>query len=150
MSASPDIDEAVPFRLCSKALEWAKDTRPDVAFLDIQLRGMTGIQLAEKLKEMYPDLPIVFVTGYREYAFDAIQLHVAGYLLKPVTAYSDAVACILNGDAAALAKLGTLEGKRFLADQAESIKDPADYVALINKSVESKSSSGGFFKRLFK
>ena len=81
---SPDIQEAVGFRLCSEALAWAEQNRPDVAFLDIQMRGMTGLELAQKLHALHPGLPIVFCTGYREYAFDAIQLRASGYLVKPV------------------------------------------------------------------
>ena len=86
VEASPDITGTAQFRMCSEALEWAKDHRPDVAFLDIRLRGQTGLELAEQLHKLYPALPVVFCTGYREYAFDALQLHVSGYLMKPITA----------------------------------------------------------------
>lgn len=86
VSAADGITETVAFRRYSEALEWAGEHRPDVAFLDIRLRGHTGLELAQHLKEQYPDLPVVFCTGYREFAFEAIQLHVAGYLLKPITA----------------------------------------------------------------
>lgn len=84
VEASPDVTEAVRFQKCSEVLEWAQDHRPDVAFLDIRMRGMTGLELAEQLQERYPELPVVFCTGYSEYAVDAFRLHVAGYLMKPV------------------------------------------------------------------
>ena len=77
------VDEVVSFELPSKALEYAKDTQVDVAFLDIQMRGMDGITLAKKLKLMQPDINIIFMTGYSEYAMDAAKLHASGYLLKP-------------------------------------------------------------------
>lgn len=82
--SSPDISETAAFTLCSKALEWAQEHQPDIAFLDIRMRGMDGLELAEHLHALYPALPIVFCTGYRDYAFDALQLHVSGYLMKPI------------------------------------------------------------------
>lgn len=83
--ASPDISKAVPFSLCSQALEWAKNNKPDIAFLDIKMRGMGGLELAQQLKMLYPELPIIFCTGYRDYAFDAIQIRASGYIMKPVS-----------------------------------------------------------------
>ena len=58
----------------------------DVAFLDINMRGIGGLGLAEKLLELQPRCKIVFCTGYQEYAVSAFQLHVSGYLMKPITA----------------------------------------------------------------
>lgn len=55
----------------------------DVAFLDIQMGGMSGLELAERLKRLHPDLHIIFVTGYQKYAVQAFRLHATGYLLKP-------------------------------------------------------------------
>ena len=86
VSASPDIDEVEEFNVCSKALEWAKDNTIDIAFLDISMRGMGGLALAERLLELQPDCKVVFCTGYTEYAVDAFRIHVAGYLMKPITA----------------------------------------------------------------
>lgn len=86
ISASSDIDEVVEFGMCSKALEWAKDNVIDIAFLDISMRGMGGLALAEKILELQPDCKIVFCTGYSEYAVDAFKIHVSGYLMKPITA----------------------------------------------------------------
>ncbi|MGN1350507.1 MAG: response regulator [Anaerovoracaceae bacterium] len=86
VSASPDIASVTEFSTCSAALEWAEKNPADVAFLDISMRGMGGLKLAEKLMELHPDCKIIFCTGYTQYALDAIQLHVSGYLLKPVTA----------------------------------------------------------------
>lgn len=58
----------------------------EYAFLDIRLRGMTGIELAKEMKEVQPDVKIIFCTAYSEYACDAYQMHALGYLLKPVAA----------------------------------------------------------------
>ena len=57
----------------------------DVAFLDINMRGMGGLALAEKITECHPECKIVFCTGYEEYALNAIQLRCSGYLMKPIT-----------------------------------------------------------------
>lgn len=67
------------------ALETAKLYPIDVAFLDIQTGGMNGLDLAVRLKKINPDIHIIFVTGYSQYAVDAFAMHATGYLLKPVT-----------------------------------------------------------------
>lgn len=76
------------------ALEAAKLHPIDVAFLDIQTGGMTGLELAEQLKMIKPDTHIIFVTGYSQYAVEAFALHATGYLLKPVS--EEAVSRELN------------------------------------------------------
>ena len=86
------VREAVPlatvhgFRNPLEALEFMKETKCEIAFLDIQMREMSGIVLARKLKEIYPKINIVFVTGYSQYANEAFALHASGYVYKPVTA----------------------------------------------------------------
>lgn len=73
------------FRTSTDALASLSERSYDVAFLDIELRECTGIELAEKLKRLCPAMRIVFVTGYSEYAVDAFALHADGYVLKPVS-----------------------------------------------------------------
>lgn len=58
----------------------------DVAFLDIDMPGVDGIQLARELKHRRPQINIVFATGFGEYMADAFALHSSGYLMKPITA----------------------------------------------------------------
>lgn len=67
------------------ALEAAKQHPIDVAFLDIEMGGMTGLELAARLKKVKPDIHIIFVTGFHKYAVDAFSVHATGYLLKPVS-----------------------------------------------------------------
>ncbi|MDD5952920.1 MAG: response regulator [Oscillospiraceae bacterium] len=86
VKASPDISSVTEFTSCSKALEWAETNTPDIAFLDISMRGMGGLTLAEKLLALHPQCKIIFCTGYSEYAVDAFRIHVSGYLMKPITA----------------------------------------------------------------
>ena len=73
-----------------EALRLAETERPDVAFLDIRMPGLTGLEvaaeLADRLNEGEPVPRIVFVTAYDEYALKAFELAAVDYLLKPVGA----------------------------------------------------------------
>jgi two-component SAPR family response regulator len=86
VEASPDIRQLYTFSSCSSALKWMESNAVDVAFLDISMRGMGGLALAEKIGQLQPSCKIVFCTGYEQYALDAIQLRCSGYLMKPITA----------------------------------------------------------------
>ena len=83
--AAPDADIHA-FRYQEDLLEDAKKNGCDVAFLDIHMRGMNGVELAKELKSVNPKMNIIFVTGFSEYAGDAMKLHASGYIMKPVTA----------------------------------------------------------------
>lgn len=67
------------------ALEFAKKNKVDVAFLDISMPEITGIELAKQLKKVNSQINIIFCTGYSEYMSQAIDLHASGYLLKPAS-----------------------------------------------------------------
>ena len=84
--ASDDIEEVAGFTNCDDALDWLEINIPDVAFLDINMRGINGIGLAEKITALHPGCKIVFCTGYEEYAVSAFRIHASGYLLKPISA----------------------------------------------------------------
>ena len=86
IKASEDITAVADFTSCEDALDYIKSNPADIAFLDINMRGMGGLALAEKIIGVCPDCKIVFCTGYEEYAIPAFKLHAAGYLLKPVSA----------------------------------------------------------------
>ena len=81
----PQIDEAKGFTDAQQALDWLRDHPVDMALLDINMPKIDGITLAARIKEMYPRTIVLFLTAYREYAFDAYSVHAAGYLLKPVS-----------------------------------------------------------------
>lgn len=85
IQASPDITEVTQFSGCEEALEFVRNHPVDVAFLDINMRGMGGLALAEKILGSCPECKIVFCTGYEEYALPAFKLHASGYVLKPVS-----------------------------------------------------------------
>ena len=86
ISASPDIKEVTKFSDCEEALAFVKNNPADIAFLDINMRGMGGLALAENIISVCPDCKIVFCTGYEEYAIPAFKLHASGYLMKPISA----------------------------------------------------------------
>ena len=86
VSASADIESIQSFSSCSAALAYVEGNPVDVAFLDINMRGIGGLMLAEKIIEHQPKCKIVFCTGYEEYAVSAFQIHASGYLIKPITA----------------------------------------------------------------
>ena len=86
VDASPDIREVNKFSDCDEALEFVKKNPVDIAFLDINMRGMGGLALAESIIAARPNCKIVFCTGYEEYAIPAFKLHASGYLMKPISA----------------------------------------------------------------
>lgn len=76
--------EVYGFRRPSEALAFAEENSVNIAFLDIQMRGMDGISLGKRLQILLPKLNIIYITAYAEHAFDAYQLNASGYLLKPI------------------------------------------------------------------
>ena len=86
IQASVDIASVADFTSCEDALDYVKNNPADIAFLDINMRGMGGLALAEKIIDACPDCKIVFCTGYEEYAIEAFKIHASGYLMKPVSA----------------------------------------------------------------
>lgn len=68
-----------------EALERMQELRPDVAFLDVEMPKMNGLELAQKMNETLEDTRIVFTTAYTHYALDAFKVYAFDYILKPVT-----------------------------------------------------------------
>src|SRR5258705_8294990 len=67
------------------ALEAIEMHRPDIAFLDIRMPGLTGLEVAAAAADVSPATQIVFVTAYNQYAIDAFDRGAIDYLLKPIT-----------------------------------------------------------------
>lgn len=80
LKAMDDVGDVIEAEDGNQALKAAEQHDPDIIFLDIQMPGQTGIQLAEKLKS---ECVVVFVTAYDEYAVNAFELSAVDYLLKP-------------------------------------------------------------------
>ena len=73
------------FGSSQEACEWAQKQQTDVAFLDIEMPHINGMELAELLKAQNPDVRVIFVTAYEQYAVKAFKIRASGYLLKPYT-----------------------------------------------------------------
>jgi DNA-binding LytR/AlgR family response regulator len=67
------------------ALEAIAAHKPDLAFLDIRMPGLTGLEVAAALAQASPATQVVFVTAYDQYAIDAFERGAVDYLLKPVS-----------------------------------------------------------------
>jgi len=74
------------FNSPSEAVMFAEKNAIDIAFLDIQMFGISGLDIAKRIKKFNPKSNIIFVTGFEEFATDAIHLHASGYITKPVSA----------------------------------------------------------------
>ena len=61
-----------------------KGTKIDIAFLDIEMPKLNGIQLAKQLKVINPKINIIFVTAYDRFAIDAMKMRASGFVTKPV------------------------------------------------------------------
>src|SRR6187401_1694731 len=66
------------------ALEAIEARQPEVAFLDIRMPGLTGLEVAAAAAETSPRTQVVFVTAYNQYALDAFDRGAIDYLLKPL------------------------------------------------------------------
>jgi len=60
------------------------DKEFDIIFLDIQMEGMGGIEAARTLRQSGVDAVVIFITGIREYVFEAFDVSAFHYLLKPI------------------------------------------------------------------
>ena len=71
-----------------EALDLAEDLRPDIVMSDIKMPYMDGMELARNLKRLYPNIRIIFFSGFDEfeYAKEAIRLEAEEYILKPIDA----------------------------------------------------------------
>jgi two-component system LytT family response regulator len=81
LGAHPEVEIAGEARSGEEALELIAQLDPDLLFLDIQMPGMTGFELLERLQ----DLPaVIFTTAYDEYAIKAFEVNALDYLMKPI------------------------------------------------------------------
>lgn len=84
-TAEPDA-QVTSFQYPEEAIVYARRNEIEVAFVDITMPEISGLEFAEMLKEINPEINIIFVTGYSDYTLDAINMRASGYVLKPVTA----------------------------------------------------------------
>lgn len=78
--------EIAEFGKVSQVIDFITANKSDIAFLDINMPAMNGIELSKRIKDANPATNIIFVTGYSEYKGIAMDVHASGYIMKPVTA----------------------------------------------------------------
>jgi Response regulator containing CheY-like receiver and SARP domains len=78
------IEFVAGYRAPDEALKNQDEDAADIAFLDVEMPGMNGLTLCERLTELNPYMDVVFVTAHEKYALEAYQANAIGYLLKPV------------------------------------------------------------------
>lgn len=85
-----DIQTIATYTDSEEALAEIPSLRPDVLFLDVDMPELNGLELASKLLERVdnPNMAIVFVTAYEQYAIHAFKLNAVHYILKPVDSNS--------------------------------------------------------------
>lgn len=103
----------------------AKKTPPDIVLTDVRMPRMNGIEMSEKIQQLYPDCPVIFMSGYsdKEYLKAAIKLRAVRYVEKPIDSQEVA-------DAIAEAVLVVAEKKLHSKSQALFQKEAASQLAL--------------------
>lgn len=87
----PVLEEVLPnatvsgFTDADDAIEYAKENRVALAFLDIELRNTSGLDLCRTLLEINPQTNVVYLTAYSAYSLDAWSTGACGFMLKPIT-----------------------------------------------------------------
>ncbi|MDO4892792.1 MAG: response regulator [Eubacteriales bacterium] len=87
----PILEEVLPnanvtgFTDAIETIEYAKSNRVALAFLDIELRNTSGLELCRELLKINPRTNVVFLTAYSEYSLDAWSTGASGFMLKPIT-----------------------------------------------------------------
>ncbi|HEY2327899.1 MAG TPA: LytTR family DNA-binding domain-containing protein [Gaiellaceae bacterium] len=86
LAAHRDIEVVGEAANAAEAITFARERRPDVVFLDVEMPGATGLAAAPFLREQAEPPAVVFVTAHESYAVDAFAVEAFDYLLKPVDA----------------------------------------------------------------
>ena len=87
----PVLEEVMPgadingFNKPSEALEYARSNKVALAFLDIEMGKVSGLELCRALLEINPVTNVIFLTAYMEYSFDAWSTGASGFMLKPIS-----------------------------------------------------------------
>lgn len=84
LEADPRVGEVVACQSATDGLRTLREREVDCVFLDIQMPGLTGLELAEVLSRFKKPPPIVFVTAHEQHAVEAFDLRAVDYVLKPV------------------------------------------------------------------
>ncbi len=81
VDAHPELDLQEMFDNAENATSWLKQNTTDLIFLDIEMPGINGIELARRLPK---ECMVIFTTAYSEYALDSYEVEAIDYLVKPI------------------------------------------------------------------
>lgn len=79
------VEVIASYQNASNALDEIKKLKPEVVFLDIEMPGISGMELASNIALMNYNIEIVFVTAYNQYALEAFKVNAVDYILKPIS-----------------------------------------------------------------
>lgn len=82
---NPQFDIVGMFEQPADALEYAYHHRVDFALLDIEMQEIDGLTLGKKLRELHPEIIIIYVTAYSQYSIEAMKMKADYFVLKPYT-----------------------------------------------------------------
>ncbi len=108
-----------------EALRMVGSLKPDLVFLDVQMPGLTGFEVARRLIEAEALPQLVFVTAFDQYALDAFSVNAIDYLLKPV-------------DLTRLEQTLDRARRRLASEQAAKLQLPADALERVIEVVQAK------------
>lgn len=105
-----DYQELILLEECNNGVDAVKAInafKPDLVFLDIQMPGLTGFEVLQRLEEM-PQ--IIFSTAYDQYALEAFDVHAVDYLLKPFKQqrFDEAIRKVMKDSTSYLSQIHTL------------------------------------------
>jgi two-component system LytT family response regulator len=112
---------------------------PDVIFLDVEMPGYNGIEVLKNLREYRPQIPVIYVTAHKEFAYDAAKNNPYSFLLKPVK--QDELFEVLNKLKVYLTNIKDF-GKRFRTKIKLPVKDGFIYIE--NKEVLLLKAEGNY------
>ena len=114
-----------------QALDQIADLEPDIVLLDVQMPGMTGIELASHVAQYLTQPPaIIFISAYDEFALKAFEVRALDYLLKPVRA------------ARLMEAVNRVAALRRSAGSGQSAAQRADMAAISELAMSTAATSG--------
>jgi two-component SAPR family response regulator len=85
ISGIPDVEIVGSFQNTKEAFLYIKNNKVDIALIDINMPNENGLDFARRVTLEVKDIAIFFLTGHKEFALDAYDLHAFDYILKPLT-----------------------------------------------------------------
>jgi len=132
----PEVEVLELFYDADQAIKFIIENEPDIAFLDIEMPGKTGLEIAEEVNKNILHTKIIFVSSHNHYAIKAIKIHAFDYLLKPID-IDDLKETIERFIAQTLSQLNRREYKVIsLIAKGKSSKEIGDVLHISNHTVD--------------